>query len=558
MASTQLPAPLAEGHLAKRPLAHLLVHILRKELSGTLVVWPEPGPDGERPKGQDRILFRAGRPMAARLLRPYSALDRGMLPLFSRVDAPFAFYGIDLVGVADDVVRGQVDPLALIAASLRGSVRSEVIDAVLAPYDGAVLRLSPSFPLSRYQLLPEEEAVVQLLRASPATVEQLSTKARTASVAQKVAYLLFITGALQPLDAATAAALQSAPGMPWEGNAQAEPGATEASTAATGAPSDFPRLSLAPEPATGGDGNAGAISLPPPPPTPSAARAQAKASSPAPAPATAGPPPHLSAELKTRWTQIVGRAESIDNEDYYTMLGVERQASTSTIQKAYYAAAKEWHPDRLPRELSELKASVDTIFHHLNQAERTLTNDASRAEYLKQVQAGGGTPAADRELNAIVTAAMEFQKVEILVRRKAWKEALALLDEVQALNPKDPDFPSMQALVLLQMTHEGPPDLAEVMACVDRALSLSDRNVRAHYVKGLVLKQMGDNAGALTQFKKTLDIDPKHLDATREVRLAQMRGLDNKAPKARKSTRPSAPPPGQDDGGLLGRLFKRK
>ena len=43
-----------------------------------------------------------------------------------------------------------------------------------------------------------------------------------------------------------------------------------------------------------------------------------------------------------------GRREprEIDNEKFYKILGVDKQADFSTIKKAYFKLAREHHPDR--------------------------------------------------------------------------------------------------------------------------------------------------------------------------------------------------------------------
>nr|MDQ3037699.1 hypothetical protein [Myxococcota bacterium] len=118
---TELPEPTAQGDLARTPFAHALLYCHQRELGGTLVIWPE---DPETTRGQDRVLFERGVPVAARLTQRAGALDRGLLPLFSRREGAYAFYAdTDLVGSGDEVRTGRVDPHVLIAASLRGPSR---------------------------------------------------------------------------------------------------------------------------------------------------------------------------------------------------------------------------------------------------------------------------------------------------------------------------------------------------------------------------------------------------------------------------------------------------
>ena len=105
MSHSQAPKPIAQGRLSKTPFAHLLLHIHSKALSGTLALWPDNNSE-EASFEQDRILFADGIPIAGRLMQKVSALDRGLLSLFTRQNAPYAFYPVDLIGKGSKVLRG--------------------------------------------------------------------------------------------------------------------------------------------------------------------------------------------------------------------------------------------------------------------------------------------------------------------------------------------------------------------------------------------------------------------------------------------------------------------
>ena len=90
------------------------------------------------------------------------------------------------------------------------------------------------------------------------------------------------------------------------------------------------------------------------------------------------------------------------------------------------------------------------------------------------------------------------------------------------------------------MNPNEPAPFDDMIRSLDRALKANPRNERAHFYKGTILKRMKRDNEAIRHFKQAVDINPRNVDAAREVRIADMR-------------RDSKPPPGQ--GGILSRLF---
>jgi curved DNA-binding protein CbpA len=68
--------------------------------------------------------------------------------------------------------------------------------------------------------------------------------------------------------------------------------------------------------------------------------------------------------------------------DYYEILGVGRQATTSDIKAAYYQLAKKFHPDRYRQlEQGELRSQLETLFGMIATAYDTLIEPPRRAAY---------------------------------------------------------------------------------------------------------------------------------------------------------------------------------
>src|SRR5690606_13760248 len=86
---------------------------------------------------------------------------------------------------------------------------------------------------------------------------------------------------------------------------------------------------------------------------------------PASAPASGSSGRALTAEQVTLKTKILERAEQITSQDYFQMLGLDRDASVEAVQKAFFGLAKVWHPDRLPPALVDVKDACSKVFTHL-------------------------------------------------------------------------------------------------------------------------------------------------------------------------------------------------
>lgn len=472
-----LPEPLVQGDLARTPFAHLLMRVSQRALTGSLIIWDPDVPDGQ--PQQDRILFSEGLPVAAVLRESASRLDRGLLPLFGRTEGPYAFYGdADLVGDSKQVRTGRVAVLPLIAASLRGSARDDAVDHVLSAFGDERLRLTSGVDLGSFGFLPEERGCVDLLRAEPmplsALIEISPLDARTV---RRLVYLLGLAKAVEP----------------WDGTIdKREPRAPPAATRATKKESKKPA--------------AKASDTEPPPP----------------------PSSGLSSEHRELWEEVVAKTAQIETQNYFDMLGVLRDVKPESIQKAYFGLVKKWHPDRLPAELKELRPFVERIFTYLTRAQETLCDDEKRGPYLSAVLDGGGTPEADRELGTIIGAAMDFQKVEVLMRRHAWVDALELLDSILGDVDEEADYHATRGYILYQMGADDPPTRSALRASLDRAIELSENHDRAHYYLGLLLKRSGQKVKALEHFRIAAKANPKNIEAVREVRIASMRGGGDK------------------------------
>lgn len=502
-------------------------------------------PDDDQP-GQDRILFRSGVPAIGRFIEPVASLDRGLLTIFPRERGPYAFYEADLVGEGDGTMRGSVDVLEVIATSLRGDVPKDAMTRVIRKLGDERQRIKKSAPLARFSLQSNEKAFVELMRAEPATAAVLVEQFGDPKVARRMLYLLAITESLEVYRPISRQKLRAVSPSSQGDRPSSPPFGRRASSGSTTAPrmrSSSPPGRRGSTPPAGDSVLPTSISNLPP-----AKRLSGEILAPRQMPPAA--PEGFSEEHRKRWEEVARVIGMMDRQNYFEMLGVKESADANDIRGKYMKLAKKWHPDRLPNELSPLRPWVEEIFHLFTVARDTLANDKSRIEYQKTVMQGGGTPESERKLNVMVESAINFQKVDVLVKRRRYDEALQICDEVMEVVRKEADYPAMKAWILM-LSHGIEDDTVadEIRDLLKQTFRLNPDHVHGHFVRAHFLKRMGKHDKALKHFKKVAKLNPKNLEAIREVRIGSMR---------QSRGRSSAPPgKGSKRASIFGKLFKK-
>jgi tetratricopeptide (TPR) repeat protein len=119
-----------------------------------------------------------------------------------------------------------------------------------------------------------------------------------------------------------------------------------------------------------------------------------------------------------------------------------------------------------------------------------------------------------------------IRRAEVYMQRGRHDEAIADIDSMLKREPKCAELYGLRAQVLFDKHSQGETTglPRSVIDALKRALEIDADEVRALFTRGLVCKRGGDARKALAYFKRVLQIDPKHLEAERELRLAKLRG----------------------------------
>jgi DnaJ-domain-containing protein 1 len=279
----------------------------------------------------------------------------------------------------------------------------------------------------------------------------------------------------------------------------------------------------------------------------------------APSPATPPPthahhPPPAAATVTTTMRRGPGREEidarlgALDDQTFFQILGLDESATIDTVQSTYFALAKVWHPDRLPNDLQDVKPHVARIFARMNEAFQTLSNPERRHEYMQAVRTGGGTARDRAMVERVVDSAMLFHKGEILFKRGQHAQAEILIKRAVDADPEQPEYRTMLAWIQCHRLGN-PPDDEEQRAVfyqaqldtLDAVIEKEPHFERALFYRAELLKRCGLLDRAMRDYRDVVRLNPRNIDAAREVRIYSMR--------AKKE---------EDKKGLFGKLFGGK
>jgi len=582
------PAPAATGTLAKTPVLHLLIYAVEKRLSGTIEF--ACAADGR----SATVLFVGGEPAKIRTSEPFAYLGNVLLDLKyltqSQLDssleelarakrqAPklhgqlllgqgvinpaklqsalheqlvrrlrfvagmpgetaYAYYeGFDaLRGWGRDDPSG-VDPLPLLWGILSDSPPWDHVKGALARSASSPLRLAPNANLQGLGLGKAEHEAVEALRERALGMSEFAKVANVGeSRAQLLTYLLLITKQVEVLAPAETPDASARPTV-------ASASVTHKSSLAEGATHPTARRSAASSPSTSSDekDSERALTLP--------------------------PPPALSPELAERWREIVDRAASVDRSDYFMMLDVTREATRDAVESAFFSLAKRWHPDRLPPALMPVRRACARVFARMSEARSVLVDEKKRQQYLRLAAEGSGSPEMQEAVAKVVEAASHFQKAEVCFRRSDLAQAESLCRRALDLDATQPDYVALLAwVVALKPESHTPEATAECIDQLSAAIKMNERCEKAYFWRGMLFKRIGKDALALKDFRHAAELNPRNIDAAREVRLHKMRGGRSSAPaggggggqSTRRTPAPQKAGERSQKPGLFGRLFKK-
>jgi hypothetical protein len=258
-----------------------------------------------------------------------------------------------------------------------------------------------------------------------------------------------------------------------------------------------------------------------PPTGPVTSRPPPASSAPPPIPANRLPPTFATAPAGETPGQTLQRLqkvwEKLEKADHFEVLGMLRQgASAAEARRNFFVLAKELHPDTVtdPGQAA-LRGLKERLFARINAASQILGDDKKRKEYEEELDG----KASSVDVARIFAAEEDFQRAEILIKARKYKEGLDLLEKAIKLNDAEAEFYAWRGHARFLLAQDRKAAFDDCVDDCKKAIKMQERCVPAHYFLGQMAKVVGEMKLATKSFEKVLQLEPGHVDAMRELRL---------------------------------------
>ena len=260
------------------------------------------------------------------------------------------------------------------------------------------------------------------------------------------------------------------------------------------------------------------------------------------APRVTSPSPSAEAMRAT----VQEMAQKLDRINHFEALGVSQHATADEVSTAFVRAARQFHPDRLTSAgLVDLQPIAERILARINEAAMVLGDATRRAEYVASL--AGGSQAMRANLPTVLEAENSFLKGEVFLKKGDHAKAIECFTLATQGNPSEPQYQAYLAWARFDDPRTRKEVIVrETLKIMEGVVRERPRFARGYYWLGLLWKFLNEPSRAEHAFRETVAVDSGFIDASRELRLIEMR--KNKAPAGK----PEAP-----RGGFMDRFFKK-
>lgn len=207
--------------------------------------------------------------------------------------------------------------------------------------------------------------------------------------------------------------------------------------------------------------------------------------------------------------EVMKLAREKDKMNFYELLGVKENATEEDIRKAYFEAAKKYHPDKFSSypEFFSYRLILEDFFATINQAYQILSNREERKKYDSELKGE-----IKKEFDPKEKARELLAEAKKAISSKQNALAIQKLNEIVYL--KQEDWKVLQLLGKLYLEEN---KLKEAENFLRRSLSLDDRQYETYNLLGDLYLKAGLKQRAIREYQKAIEINPANMEAKEKL-----------------------------------------
>jgi curved DNA-binding protein CbpA/CheY-like chemotaxis protein len=228
--------------------------------------------------------------------------------------------------------------------------------------------------------------------------------------------------------------------------------------------------------------------------------------------------------------------ERVPAMTHYELLGIARDATPDAVKLAWFRAAKRYHSDAFSGlDLGCAKRIAEDLFARVNEANEVLGSPERRAEY--DVYLDRKAKGLPTDVALIFKAEAFFQKGEAFFKAGKWHDAETAFREAIALNDTEAEFHAYLGMTQFR----GNGRAAEALEHVHKALEIDERLSSGHLFAAILRDALGETDEAKKILRKLIEQNPENAEARAELSRIRSGARPDDAKKV----------------GFLGRLLKK-
>ncbi len=213
------------------------------------------------------------------------------------------------------------------------------------------------------------------------------------------------------------------------------------------------------------------------------------------------------------------RFDALMKQDYFELLAVTKEALPDEVKAAYFKLAKKYHPDRYVSQFSdEEMRRLREVSSRLNLAFNELRDPDRHKQYVLKITQPERYE-KQQKANRVMEAMMQYEKGKVLFNKQNFSEALKCFEWAVELHPTEAEYHYMVGQACLRASEGVKPDYERILAALEKATELQPQTAKYHFGLGSYWKLRGETKRAMRYFKNVRELEPKHHEANREIRL---------------------------------------